>query len=72
MSSSLLAGRVALVTGGDVIMLHCFFLLTRHSGSAIARAFAASGAKVYITRRRLEVLQKAAASVSGVTGALVA
>ncbi|KAF9020656.1 NAD(P)-binding protein [Hymenopellis radicata] len=61
MSSSLLAGRVALITGGGTGI-----------GFAIARAFAAGGAKVYITGRRLEVLQKAAASVSGVTGSLVA
>ncbi|KAK0440733.1 hypothetical protein EV421DRAFT_760675 [Armillaria borealis] len=34
----------------------------------IAIAFAANGVKVYITRRRLDVLAKAAASVTGVPG----
>ncbi len=37
----------------------------------IAKAFAANGAKVYITGRRLDVLKQAAASVTGVPGSVV-
>ncbi|KAG7439080.1 NAD(P)-binding protein [Guyanagaster necrorhizus] len=37
----------------------------------IAKAFAANGAKVYITGRRLDVLEKAAASVTGVPGSII-
>lgn len=40
-------------------------------GLSIAKAFAAAGAKVYITGRRLDVLEKAAASVTGVSGSIV-
>ncbi|KAK0245113.1 hypothetical protein EDD85DRAFT_5874 [Armillaria nabsnona] len=56
-----LSGRVGLVTGGGTGI-----------GFMIAKAFAANGAKVYITGRRLDVLEKAAASVTGVSGSLVA
>ncbi len=37
----------------------------------IAKAFAANGAKIYITGRRLDVLEKAAASVIGISGSIV-
>ncbi|KAK0506697.1 short-chain dehydrogenase [Armillaria luteobubalina] len=37
----------------------------------IAKAFAANGAKVYITGRRLDVLERAATSVTGVPGSIV-
>ncbi|SJL05161.1 uncharacterized protein ARMOST_08534 [Armillaria ostoyae] len=37
----------------------------------IVKAFAANGAKVYITGRWLDVLEKAAASVTGVPGSVV-
>ncbi|KAK0446570.1 uncharacterized protein EV420DRAFT_1648002 [Desarmillaria tabescens] len=40
-------------------------------GFMIAKAFAVNGAKVYITGRRLGVLEKAAASVTGVPGSIV-
>ncbi|KAK0446590.1 short-chain dehydrogenase [Desarmillaria tabescens] len=55
-----LSGRVGLVTGGGTGI-----------GFSIAKAFAANGAKVYITGRRLNVLEKAAASVTGVSGSIV-
>ncbi|KAK0475165.1 hypothetical protein IW261DRAFT_1647259 [Armillaria novae-zelandiae] len=55
-----LSGRVGLVTGGGTGI-----------GFSIAKAFAAAGAKVYVTGRRLDVLEKAAASVTGVSGSIV-
>ncbi|PBK64181.1 NAD(P)-binding protein [Armillaria solidipes] len=55
-----LSGRVGLVTGGGTGI-----------GFMIAKAFAANGAKVYITGRRLNVLEQAAASVTGVPGSIV-
>ncbi|KAK0506698.1 hypothetical protein EDD18DRAFT_42111 [Armillaria luteobubalina] len=55
-----LSGRVGLVTGGGTGI-----------GFMIAKAFAANGAKVYITGRRLDVLEQAAASVTGVPGSVV-
>ncbi|KAK0438940.1 short-chain dehydrogenase [Armillaria borealis] len=55
-----LSGRVGLVTGGGTGI-----------GFMIAKAFAANGAKVYITGRRLDVLEQAAASVTGVPGSIV-
>ncbi|KAK0438954.1 hypothetical protein EV421DRAFT_2021033 [Armillaria borealis] len=55
-----LSGRIGLVTGGGTGI-----------GFMIAKAFAANGAKVYITGRRLDVLEKAAASVTGVSGSIV-
>ncbi|PBK64196.1 NAD(P)-binding protein [Armillaria solidipes] len=55
-----LSGRVGLVTGGGTGI-----------GYMIAKAFAANGAKVYITGRRLGVLEQAAASVTGVPGSIV-
>ncbi|KAK0245115.1 short-chain dehydrogenase [Armillaria nabsnona] len=55
-----LSGRVGLVTGGGTGI-----------GFMIAKAFAANGAKVYITGRRLDVLEKAAASVIGISGSIV-
>ncbi|TFK47614.1 NAD(P)-binding protein [Heliocybe sulcata] len=51
--SILSAGRVALVTGGGTGI-----------GNIIARGLAANGAKVYITGRRKEVLEKAATDVA--------
>ncbi|PBK89318.1 NAD(P)-binding protein [Armillaria gallica] len=55
-----LSGRVGLVTGGGTGI-----------GFMISKAFAANGAKVYITGRRLDVLEQAAASVTGVPGYVV-
>lgn len=45
-----LEGRIALVTGGGTGI-----------GLMITRGFAAAGAKVYITGRRLNILEKVAA-----------
>ncbi|KAK0475182.1 short-chain dehydrogenase [Armillaria novae-zelandiae] len=55
-----LSGRIGLVTGGGTGI-----------GFMIAKAFASKGAKVYITGRRLDVLEKAAATVTGVSGSIV-
>ncbi|SJL11693.1 uncharacterized protein ARMOST_15099 [Armillaria ostoyae] len=55
-----LSGRVALVSGGGTGI-----------GFYIAKTFAANGAKVYTTGRRLDVLEKAAASVTGVPGSII-
>ncbi|KAG7440266.1 NAD(P)-binding protein [Guyanagaster necrorhizus] len=55
-----LSGRVGLVTGGGTGI-----------GFSIAKAFAANGAKVYIIGRRSDVLERAAASVTGVPGSIV-
>ncbi|SJL03246.1 uncharacterized protein ARMOST_06597 [Armillaria ostoyae] len=55
-----LSGRVGLVTGGGTGI-----------GFMIAKAFASNGAKVYITGRRLDILEQAAASVTGVPGSIV-
>ncbi|KAK0245183.1 hypothetical protein EDD85DRAFT_943587 [Armillaria nabsnona] len=41
------------------------------TGFTIAKAIAASEVKIYITRRMLDVLTKAAASVTGVPGSIV-
>ena len=49
-----LQGRIALVTGGGTGI-----------GWMIAKGLAANGAKVYISGRRLEVLEKAAQSFQG-------
>ncbi|KAK0440704.1 short-chain dehydrogenase [Armillaria borealis] len=54
-----LSGRVAFITGGGTGI-----------GFSIAKTFAANGAKVYITGRRLDVLEKAAVSVAGVPGSI--
>ncbi|KAK0245188.1 short-chain dehydrogenase [Armillaria nabsnona] len=56
----LLSGRVGLITGGGTGI-----------GFAIAQAFAANGAKVYITGRRLEALEESAASLTGFPGFIV-
>ncbi|KAK0442261.1 uncharacterized protein EV420DRAFT_1079361 [Desarmillaria tabescens] len=55
-----LSGRVGLVTGGGTGV-----------GLMMAKAFAANGAKVYITGRRLDVLEQAAASVTSVPGSII-
>ncbi|PBK89445.1 NAD(P)-binding protein [Armillaria gallica] len=55
-----LSRRVALVTGRGMGI-----------GFNITKTFAANGAKVYITGRRLDVLEKAAASVTGVPGSMI-
>ncbi|KAK0438975.1 hypothetical protein EV421DRAFT_2084981 [Armillaria borealis] len=55
-----LSGRVALVTGGGTGI-----------GFNIAKTFAANGAKIYITGRRLDVLEKAAATITGVPRSII-
>ncbi|KAK0506701.1 hypothetical protein EDD18DRAFT_1375227 [Armillaria luteobubalina] len=55
-----LNGRAGLVTAGGTGI-----------GFTIAKAFAANGAKVYITGRRLNVLKEAATSVTGVSGSII-
>ncbi|KAK0442250.1 short-chain dehydrogenase [Desarmillaria tabescens] len=55
-----LSGRVAFITGGGTGI-----------GFSIAKTFAANGAKVYIAGRRMDVLERAAASVTGVPGSII-
>ncbi|KAK0442244.1 uncharacterized protein EV420DRAFT_1578570, partial [Desarmillaria tabescens] len=45
--------------------------VTTEIGFMIAKAFAANGVKVYITGRRLDVLEQATASVTGVSGSII-
>ncbi|KAK0446573.1 short-chain dehydrogenase, partial [Desarmillaria tabescens] len=40
-------------------------------GLIIAKAFVANGAKVYIAGRRLDVLEQAAASITGISGSII-
>ncbi|SJL03223.1 uncharacterized protein ARMOST_06571 [Armillaria ostoyae] len=47
------------------------FMVDSDRGFTIAITFTANGIKVYITRRRLDMLAKAAASVTGVPGSVV-
>ncbi len=46
-------------------------ILSFHTGFAIAKGFAANGAKVYITGRREETLRAAAASLPANEGVLI-
>ncbi len=59
-ASDLLAGKVALVTGGS-----------RGLGRAIAHAFAAAGADVVIASRKRESVERTAAEIAGATGRAV-
>jgi NAD(P)-dependent dehydrogenase (short-subunit alcohol dehydrogenase family) len=77
-SRSPLEGQVALVTGGGTGLFvsprFSHSLLTDSqfcSGFMVAKGLAENGVKVYVTGRREEVLKKAAASVTGVSGRLV-
>jgi len=55
-----LSGKIALVTGGGTGI-----------GLMIARGLAANNAKVYITGRRMDVIEKAAAAWDGQGGAII-
>lgn len=77
-----LSGKVALVTGGgtgwyalpfspEVFISKQLTILRRDSGRMIANGLAGQGAKVYISGRRLEVLEKTAETTFGGSGKLI-
>ncbi len=67
-----LSGRVCLITGAGTGMYVPGISITSHDrGFVIAKVFGANESQVYITVCRLDVLEEATESVTGIPGSVV-